>query len=432
MVDRDDRRRARIEAERRRRRGSGPAERHRQAVRRRNVALSAGAVLALGVAGWALFLRDGGGGGGGGKDGADPLATIGRSGSAVVADAPDVTIGSTPEAFQIVYRVEDVGKEVGYRTDVVSVRRPWESRLESRAGRPPGKKGELSTEVATFGQRRTLSYGQSPVVVQLGPVLPASDLRLDKVLGPATAAGRIEKREVRKVLGRTCQVYRAGDYLSATALTPPTAALYTDSCVDGDGLLLEEVLVSEGKPIARRIAESIDLSPELTDDLFPAGKATVDPSKGGGSMRRIVDGTTPPGPFYVADAIPEGFRSIGRYSVVPPQAENFGTDDPTREDFRRAQIADVYVRGLDVLVIEQGATLRGAPPFEVDPGNPTIDLGPFGTAEVRFSALGNQVRAQREGGRFVQATGTLLPDELAAVLRSLREVPGGELELEDD
>jgi hypothetical protein len=430
MADRDDRRRARIEADRRRRRGSGPAARDDAAVRRRNVALSAAAVLALGVAGWALFLRDGDGGDGSdtGKDG---LASIGRSGSTPVAGAPDVTISSTPPAYQVVYRVEDVGKELRYRTDVVSVRRPWESRLESRAGRPPGKEGELSTEVATFGQRRTLSYGQSPVVVELGPVLPASDVRLDKVLAPAAAAGRIEKREVRKVLGRPCQVYRSGDYLSATAITPPTAALYTDSCVDADGLVLEELLVSEGKPIARRIAESVDLSPDLTDDLFPTGKATVDPSKGGGSMRRVVDGTTPPGPFYVADAVPEGFTSIGRYSVVPPQAENFSTDDPTREDYRRAQIADVYVRGLDVLVLEQGATLRGAPPFEVDPGNPTLDLGPFGQAEVRFSALGNQVRAQREGGRFVQATGTLLPDELAAVLRSLREVPGGELQLAD-
>ena len=29
-------------------------------------------------------------------------------------------------------------EEVAYRTDVVSVRRPWESRLESRSGRPPG------------------------------------------------------------------------------------------------------------------------------------------------------------------------------------------------------------------------------------------------------------------------------------------------------
>jgi hypothetical protein len=429
MVDRDERHRARIEAERARRRSTGPAARHRRAVRRRNAALAVAGVVVLGVGSWAVFVRDGGGGDGDG-DGKPKLAVLGRTGSVEVPGAPEVAISATPASYRIVYRVEDVGEKISYRTDVVSVRRPWESRLESRSGRPPGDK-ELSTQVATLGQRRSTSGDQDPVVIELGLTLPASDLRLDKVLGPAVDAKRLERREVRTVAGRTCQVYRSGDYLSATAITPPTAKLYADSCVDDHGLLLEEVLVSEGKAIARRIAESVDEVPSLGDDLFPTGEPNVPADKGGGTVRRLLDGSTPPSPFFVADAVPEGFTWTGRYSVVPPQAENFGAEDPTREDFRRAQIADVYVRGLDVLVLEQGATLRGAPPFEEDPGNPRIDLGPFGSAEVRFGALGNQVRAQREGGRFVQATGTLLPDELAAVLRSLREVPGGELQFAD-
>lgn len=427
MVDRDERHRARIEAERARRRSSGPAARHRRAVRRRNAALAVAGVVALGVGSWAVFVRDGGDGGG---DGKQKLAALGRAGSVEVAGAPEVTITSSPASYRIVYRVEDAGETVSYRTDVVSVRRPWDSRLESRSGRPPGDK-ELSTQVATLGQRRTTSGDQEPVVIELGLTLPASDLRFDHVLEPAVAAERLERREVRKVAGRTCQVYRSGDYLSAAAITPPTPDLYADSCVDDHGLLLEEVLVSDGKAIARRIAESVDEAPVLGDELFPTGTPNVPADKGGGTVRRLLDGSTPPSPFFVADAVPDGFTWTGRYSVVPPQAENFGAEDPTREDFRRAQIADVYVRGLDVLVLEQGATLRGAPPFEEDPGNPRLDLGPFGSAEVRFSALGNQVRAQREGGRFVQATGTLLPDELAAVLRSLREVPGGELQFAD-
>jgi hypothetical protein len=191
------------------------------------------------------------------------------------------------------------------------------------------------------------------------------------------------------------------------------------------------VLVAAGRPIARRVAVEIDEAPDLDDDLFPSGEATVEATSGGGVMRRLAEGSMPPGPFLVADAIPEGFTTIGRFSVVPPQAENFGAD-PAREGFRRAQIADVYERGLDVLVVEQGATLGGSPPFEPDPSSPTLDLGPLGTAEVRYSAIGNQVRAQRAGGKYVQATGTLPPDELAAVLRSLREVPGGELVYADE
>jgi hypothetical protein len=374
------------------------------------------------LAGWALFVRDDGGDG----SASEPFPSLGRAGSEVVEGAPDVAIGPGPATYRIVYRVEDAGPEVGYRTDVVSVRRPWESRLESRRGRPPGDE-ELSTQVATFAQRYTTNpSADQPVVLELGPLLPASDVRLAAVLGPAVEAGKVERREVRRVAGRTCQVYRASDYLTASSLRPPTPELYADTCVDASGLVLEEVLVDDGRAIARRIAESVEEDVALDDGLFPTGTPNVQARNGGGSVRRLADGTTPPGPFFVADAVPEGFSALGRYSVVPPQAENFG-DDLSREGFRRAGTADVYVRGLDVLVLEQGATLQGAPPFEVDPENPTVDLGPFGTGEIRFSAAGNVVRAARDGGRYVQATGTLPPSELAAVLRSLREVPGGEL-----
>lgn len=428
MPDRDERHRARIEAERRRRRGRGPGPRHERAVQRRNVALTGVGVLALAVGGWALFVRDDGAPGDAKKP--PKLAALTRQGSVVVPNAPDVAITSAPTSFRIVYRVEDRGpKEVTARTDIVSVRRPWESLLESKAGAPPGGK-LLSTQSAAFGQRTNHNIGQDPAVITLGPVLPASDLRLDRVLDAAVAAGRAKRREVRTVAGRTCQVVRTGDYLAATQMTPPSAKQYADSCVDSAGLLLEEVLVSDGNPIARRVAVSVEEGVTLADDLFPTGKSTVPASKGGGTMRPIREGSTPPGPFFVADAIPDGFVSIGRYSVIPPQAENF-SGDPERESFQRAMVSDVYLRGTDVLVIEQGATLRGADPYDVDPTNPTLDLGPFGTAEVRFSGHGTQVRAKREGGRFVQATGTLPPDELAAVLRSLREVPGGELQFAD-
>ena len=393
-------------------------------MRRRNIGLAVAAALAVVVAVWALVVRDGGGAGDAGPD----LAPISREGSEEVAGGV-VAPAPAPVSYRIVYRVEDVGPEIGYRTDVVSVRRPWESRLDSRSGRPPGDE-ELSSQVATFGQRRTHAVGQDPVVLELGPALPASDVRTAAVLEPAVAAGRIERREVRRVAGRLCQVYRSGDYLSAVSLSPPAEELHADSCVDGAGLLLEEVLVSEGKPIARRVAVEVEEGVALADDRFPTGEPTLDASKGGGSLRRLAEGSTPPGPFFVADAIPEGFTATGRFSLVPPQAENFG-EDGTRQAFQRAGIVDVYVRGIDVLVVEQGATLQGAPPFEPDPTNPTVDLAAFGTGEVRFSALGNSVRAQRAGGRYVQATGTLPHDELAAVLRSLREVPGGELVFAD-
>lgn len=431
MSNRDERHRARIEAERRRRRRGAAKKKRRAAAgrgRRRRLLVAGGAVVvAAGIAGGGMLLtsRD--------REGqaTGPKPTIGRAGSVEVPGAPAVEVTASPSSFRIVYRVEDLGAEnVVTRTDVVSVRRPWESRLDSSAGAPPGGK-RLSSQIATFGQRTNVSEGDEPAVVVLGPALPASDLRLAAVLAPATEAGRIERREVRRVLDRPCQVYRSGDYLSAAALTPPDPELYVDSCVDAAGLLLEEVLVSKERRIARRIAVEVDEDPSLDDALFPSSEGTVTPAKGGGSMRRLKEGTNPPSPFSVADAIPAGFASTGRFSVIPPQAENFG-DDPEREGFRRAMVSDVYVRGVDVLIVEQGGTLRGGAPFEVDPGSPTVDLGALGTGEIRFSGVGNQVRVLVGGGRFIQATGTLSPEELAAVLRSLREVPGGQLEFADE
>jgi hypothetical protein len=361
---------------------------------------------------------------GGDDDSPRKLATLTRDGSEELAGAPEVSIERTPPAYRIVYRVEDRGPEVGYRTDVVTVQRPWQSRLESRAGKPPGSKA-LSTEVSTFAQRSTSSAGQQPAVIDLPPAVPASDVRFGPALAPGLAGGVLVKREVRQVAGRPCQVYRSHDYLSSSVLNPPTADSYADSCVDAAGLLLEEVLVEDGSIIARRIAVEVDEQPSTKDALFPSAKRTIEASAGGGVVRHLKDGSMPPGDFHVLDAAPDGFTFKGRYSVIPPQAENFDANSPEREGFQRAEIADVYERGLDVLVVTQGGTLRGAPPFELDPARQQVDLGRFGPGEVRISAVGNQVRALTGDGHYLVISGTLAPEELAAVARSLRTIPGG-------
>jgi hypothetical protein len=148
-------------------------------------------------------------------------------------------------------------------------------------------------------------------------------------------------------------------------------------------------------------------------------------------VRKLKDGTAPPGEFLYLDAAPEGFEHRGRYSVIPAQPDNF-SGDPSREGFRQAGVADVWVRGLDVLVVDQGATLLGEEPFTVDAANPRVDLGAFGQGEVRLSGVGNEVRALRGGGKYVRVAGTLDVDELAAVARALRPGPGGGPELEEE
>jgi hypothetical protein len=352
----------------------------------------------------------------------------GRDGSTEVPGGAPVEIVRTPVSFRVVYRLEEEGKKaVAYTTDRVSVRRPWESRLDTLAGKPPGGK-VLSFQAARFGKRVTGASGQDSSALDLPPSVPPSDVRLLPVLQAGLDGGELVRREVREVLGRRCQVYRSAQYLSAVVLKPPTDTEFADSCVDEAGIVLEEALVTQGDIVARRIAVEVEEDASLSDDLFPDLPSSVPPASGGGLVRKLKPGSSPPGDFFVLDAPPAGFELLGRYTVIPPQADNFS--DPTREGARRAGTSDVWVRGVDVLIVDQGGTLRGDPPFTIDEENPKVDLGQFGQGERRLSAVTNEVRVILPSGRYVRVMGTLPPDDLAAVARSLHSVPGGTLEYE--
>ncbi len=418
MADRDERHRNRIEADRKRRQQRGPAARHRRAVRLRNrLLLVAGLVAAL-VALWIVLTRDATSPA---EDGDRAKAT--REGSVVDPATDAVAIERTPATYRVVYRLEEfTGTKAALSTDKVWVRRPFESRLETWKGAPPGTT-KVSTQIGAFAIRRNQSEGADPVVIGVPPSAAPSDIRLLPVLQQAIAAGSLERREVRRVLGRPCQVYRSGQLLSASSFVPATTAEYADSCVDAAGLVLEEVLVVKGEILSRRIAAEIEEDPALPGELFVTDKRTLEVADGGGLVRRMGEGL-PPGEFLVFDpaTIPAGFERLGRFNVIPSQPENF--TDPTREGSRETSFADVFVRGADFLVIDQGGTLQGVDPFLVDPGSPTVDVAPFGPGEVRLSALGLEIRIKRPGGRFLRLRGTLTTDELASVGRRLMATEG--------
>ena len=414
MSERDERRRARIEEQRRARR------KQRRAKRRIPPVLAAGAFVLVGAAGVGAataLLRDDG-------PAADaPRAKATRAGSIEVRDAPPVEIERTPSSYRIVYRLEEfTGPKVALSTDKVWVRRPFESRLETWRGAPPGTE-ELSAQIGRFAMRRNESPAAEPVVIGVPPSTAPSDVRLAPALDDALAHGLLERREVRRVLDRPCQVYRSGQLLSASSLTRPTAAEHTDTCVDAAGLVLEELLVVDGEVLSRRVATEVEEDPQLDDGLFVTGPRTLEVADGGGLVRRMGEGL-PPGEFLVFDpaAIPAGFERVGRFNIIPSQPENFS--DPTREGARETSFADVFVRGADHLVIDQGGTLQGVDPFTQDPNAPRIDLGGLGAAEVRLSGLGVELRVKRSGGQFVRLRGTLDPQELAAIGRSLTAVEG--------
>ncbi len=382
--------------------------------RRRWVAVGAvvGIGLALGLT--ALSRRDAG---------------IDRSGSITIGAGKPIVIDRIPNGYRIEYRVEErVGDDIRLSTDRLSVRRPFDSRLETWTGAPPGR-ALLSTEIATLGRTGNTRGDADEARSDQPPAVAAVDVRLDVSLESAVKDGFLRRRERREVIGRPCQVYRSGARLHAARLQQPTKDAYVDSCVDRNGLVLEEVRFADGSGRSRRVAVTVALEPDLADTLFHVGEANLTVPNGGGSTRRVVPTSTPPGEFWQLDAPPEGFALVGRYGVVPPQPENF--TDPAREGFRQAGVSDVYTRGTDLIVIDQGGTLRAQPPWTVDPTNAAIDLGAIGAGEVVLTPRGAEVRALTGGGHYVRVFGTLAPDALAAIARQLHQVPGGQLDYLD-
>ena len=380
--------------------------------------LAGGAAAAIGIG--AVVLVAVADDGGGGRDGA---VTTREGSDEVPGETGPLTIDRTPASYRIVYRLEEVGgDEAAVSTDKVWVRRPFESRLETWRGAPPGE-ARVSTQIGAFARRRNESVSAEEVVLGVPPSTGPSDVRLLPALADAEAAGLVERREVRIVLGRPCQVLRTGQVLAASRLTRASADEYTDACIDAAGLVLEELRVVQGEVLSRRIAVEVEEDPDLDDELVQTGKRTLEVDEGGGLVRRMSD-ALPPGEFLLFDpaSIPAGFERLGRFNVIPSQPENF--NDPGREGARETSFADVFVRGADFLVLDQGGTLQGVDPFAEDPSSPRVDLGPYGSGEVRLSALGVEVRVKRSGGRFVRARGTLPPSELARVLAAMTVTEG--------
>ena len=332
------------------------------------------------------------------------------------------TIGERAAPYRIVYRLDDLGDErIAPSTDVVWVRQPFESRLETSSGAPPGDTLQ-SIQVATVDRLR-LGTLSEPLVVARVPGLAVSDLRLAPILDDSLDTGLLELREQRIVADRRCQVVRSGTLLGAGPLVPLTRAEHADSCIDDEGLLLEEVLYRDGEPTLHRIAVEVDIAPRLASGLFDTGDIVLPVDKGGGSARAVDPDAGSLGPFWVLprNRPPDGFTRVGRFSIIPPQPNRFAAgQDPAVV----AGTADVFVRDADFVVVYQGGTIGQVDPFPATPGAPAIDGGALGEGELLLSALGTELRFPQRRGRFVHVIGTLAPDDLRALARSLTVTEG--------
>lgn len=333
-------------------------------------------------------------------------------------DGPNFEIGVRDTPYKVTYRLDDKSSSsIAATTDVVWVRQPFESRLESSSD------GTLhGVQIAAIDRLR-LGTVDEPLIIARVPGLAVSDVRVRPLLDDALDAGLLERGALRSILGRRCQVLRSGTLLGAGPLVPITKAEHADSCIDNGGLLLEETLFSNGKATLHRVATDIDASPRMSDDLFEIGDFTAAADKGAGSSLPVDPTKGALGSFWTldADAVPRGFTQVGRFGIVPPQSDRFAIPD---NPAIIAGTADVFVRDTDFVVVWQGGSRGGVDAFPPIRDAIPVDGGALGDGEAELSALGNEVRFARPHGKFVHVIGTLAVDTLTAIARDLRETQG--------
>lgn len=369
---------------------------------------------------------------------------VSREGS-IESAGGQVEVSNVPSSFRIVYRVEEfAGGDYQISTEESRVKRPFDGMTEKREGLPPGKK-LLSTQTSTFGKVTFPASGNTPIILVTAPATAVGDLRPDAVLEEGVKEGLLDRREVRRIAGRRCQVYRSGGPVTAGQLLSIKEATdeSTDFCVDESGFLLEEVwygtqrslrVLERPRAIRRKVAVEIEEEPVLSDELFKIGEQTIPFETAGGRLTPLKPDSRSPGRFWILEAdTTRDFEHFGKFLVVPPSLDVMGMSGvPGTEGQgnRIVSVSDVYIKeGRDLVVLDQGTTQQGRSPFGPPLRQGGVDLGAeLGRGRVIQDFRMNEVRVSLEGGTFVRLYGTFPTDFLIEVLKTAKPIEGSDFQ----
>lgn len=339
----------------------------------------------------------------GGGDSDDALPEVGRG---------------APTDYRIVYAVTTPD---GSSTEEHVVHRPFGAHIETRDA-----DGRITSERwSELGRLTTRSQDAEAVRIDTAIAPAASDLRPDLFTGPMTELKRLKAAGSTDVGGRPCQrsieadkVATAGEddqTLGQTGSLPVTL----NRCVDAQGLVLEERWASPGgRNLLTKRAVELQLGDDVPDIDEPKAQA-LPIEQGNGSVRKV--DADAPVPFLEAFhlATPKGFTFVGRYAVVPARISRTAGD--VSGDPGIALYTDVWRRDGDVLLLDQGATRSGPPPFDSSTKVGPIDITGPGAAELAVDLRLAEVRFTRPDGGFVRLAGTIAPDELVRVASTLTQ-----------
>jgi hypothetical protein len=346
-----------------------------------------------------------------------------RAGSKVVG-GPPVRVTHVPTSYQAVFRVENrAGKALVVNTEKVWMRRPFQSRIEDWRGPPPGTT-RLTLRQSAFGVLASTSEASSPLNIAAPPSVASGDVRIDAVLDEIIRGHYGLRREQREVYGRRCQVYRLGGPVLAGDVTryEPGKGDFTDVCIDANGIVLEEYWVQDGRLLRRRVATELKIDPPIDDKVF-AIDVPINPDIHRGLVRRMTGNPKPSRVgFWTLPHLPHGFETIGRFVVVLSD-QALPQVSALEPALTGTSTSDVFVRGPDLLVVDQDPSLAQLVGHEGRPSR-KVNLGRIKDGELIVDGRMSEVHGRTPDGSFVRLVGTLAPDDLVRLARGLRPLQG--------
>lgn len=291
--------------------------------------------------------------------------------------------------YRVVYEIsEPLTEGSSVRTEVLEVRRPYDSRVELRVGEPPG--GDIVTGSVTNRRYQwSLGAGGEPSFGLLRPPAGGERDLSAAALDDAVRRGLAEEGDGGRFAGQNCGTYLVrAPYPSPVA--PPTETERTEMCVTSDGILLFESWTTRGREV--RVTEAVEVTGNeaVEGSRFLIGEEPpVSRSSGFLEENYAVTEDEMPLATPLRPEAPEGFSPDRRATL----RERGSAQTPPLLIYSEA-----FVKDDELVVVEQGTSLAGAP--WGDEGV-RVDLGDVGPGLVVFYADHVEVRISG-GNNFVR------------------------------
>jgi hypothetical protein len=338
---------------------------------------------------------------------------------------------ASPSSYHVTYAITT--PHSGESTEQLWVRRPFDSVDITYDGAPPGATPSL-VAVYRLGVQVLKAANAQAALLHIPAGAAPQDVRADVVVPAALRAHKVKVVGHAQVLGRSCQVFRSAVPLRAGPLpTQRSHSTYVDTCIDPAGIVLRETQVSAGHTMSDRRAVLVQTGDSAVVGASFDMTGTPTPfDSGGGAFTPLTLTSRPPGSSWALEQPPAGFQHVGRFAVVPPQPQLFGQGGNGFGSMGLpgglvTEMDDVFVRGADFLVLQQGSTLNGAA-FRPPANGLGVDLGRLGRGQLLIAGNGTTIVAEPGNGKgFVRLSGALPTDELVGLMRGLSKQPGGTL-----